>query len=211
MPPKTPDQTEPKPTVSANQGLHRLSHLGRQYFNLIEFDDAEEILLEIRKHIFGQIIIILTGIFVMVAITAAMIGLALATREDSLLGGTGSSEYQGVMVLIGFLLTIFAGIGMLIGVYLYRSNVVFITNQKIAQVLYLTIFNRKISQLNIGDVQDVTVSQNGFTARLFNYGTLVIETAGEQNNYTFTYVPNPYESSKTIILAHERNIALYGN
>ncbi|MCA9344118.1 PH domain-containing protein, partial [Candidatus Saccharibacteria bacterium] len=72
-------------------------------------------------------------------------------------------------------------------------------------------FNRKISQLSIGDVQDVTVTQKGVLAHLFNYGTLVIETAGEQQNYLFTYIPDPYKHSKLIVGAHEKNLVQYGN
>jgi len=70
-------------------------------------------------------------------------------------------------------------------------------------MLYKTIFDRKISQLGIGDVQDVTVTQKGIFARIFNYGTLVIETAGEQVNYIFTYTPRPYETAKQIVGSHE--------
>ena len=86
-----------------------------------------------------------------------------------------------------------------------------VTSDKIAQVLYRTIFDRKISQLSIGDVQDVTVTQRGVLARMFNYGTIVIETAGEQQNYTFTFVPDPYMCGKAIVGAHEENLKQYGN
>jgi hypothetical protein len=102
-------------------------------------------------------------------------------------------------------------IGTGIGAYLYISNVILVTSEKLAQVLYKSIFNRKISQLSIGDVQDVTVNQVGLTARLFNYGTIIIETAGEQDNYDFTYVPDPYKKSKLIVGSHEVNLTKYGN
>lgn len=197
-----------QPTLG--QGMENLSPIGRKYFRLIEFDDAERLALEIRKHPVGLLFIILTGAFVIAAIVVVTIAILLGLRDKGV-AATGASNYSSVVVLVGFLLAILSGASMAIGVYLYQSNVVFITNQKIAQVLYLTIFDRKISQLNIGDVQDVTVKQKGFLAHIFNYGTLVIETAGEQQNYTFSYVPDPYEASKTIIGLHEKNIAQFGN
>jgi hypothetical protein len=55
------------------------------------------------------------------------------------------------------------------------------------------------------------VTQDGIFPRIFNYGTVVIETAGEQNNYIFTYTPFPYQVSKDIVGAHERNLQRYGN
>lgn len=100
---------------------------------------------------------------------------------------------------------------MLIAAVIYNNSVVFVTSEKIVQVLYISLFNRKISQLGIGDVQDVTVQQVGIFPRIFNYGTLVVETAGEQQNYTFTYTPRPYESAKAIVGAHEKDVAAHGN
>jgi hypothetical protein len=118
---------------------------------------------------------------------------------------------QPYMTLLGLILVIGCLIGTGIGAYLYISNVILVTSEKLAQVLYKSIFNRKISQLSIGDVQDVTVNQVGLTARLFNYGTIIIETAGEQDNYDFTYVPDPYKKSKLIVGSHEVNLTKYGN
>lgn len=192
------------------QGMERLSPIGMRYFDLIEFDDQEKLVLEIRKHLFGLFIIFLTGFLVIIATIAVSIALTIGLRNGSL-QEVNAASYSAIFILVGLVLAILEGLAMLLGAYLYRSNVVFITNQKIAQVLYLTVFNRKISQLNVGDVQDVTVTQRGLFAHLFSYGTLVIETAGEQQNYTFTFVPSPYNAAKTIIAVHEKNIAEFGN
>lgn len=103
-----------------------------------------------------------------------------------------ASGLRSGLLGLSFIALVLTLIGTLIGVFLYRSNVIYVTSEKIAQVLYTSLFNRKISQLSIGDVQDVTVTQKGILAHIFNYGVLVIETAGEQQNYTFTFVPDPY-------------------
>lgn len=195
------------PEHTADQGRHLLSHMGKRFFSLIEFDDQEELLLEIRKHIFGLFLIVLSGTLIALALLATTIALA----SSSFLFDLGLDNAKPVIALLGFVVTVVIAIATIIYVQLYRSNVVFITNEKIAQILYITLFNRKISQLNIGDVQDVTVSQNGFFAHIFGYGTLVVETAGEQQNYTFSFVPNPYQSAKIIITAHEDNLKQYGN
>ncbi len=111
---------------------------------------------------------------------------------------------------LGIVLAGFSLIATMISVYIYRASVIFVTNEKIAQLLYKTIFNRKISQISLGEIQDVTVSQKGVISRFFNFGTLVVETAGE-NNYVFDYVPYPYQCSKDIVAAHEMSIKRYGN
>lgn len=190
-----------------DQGKSRLSHMGKRFFSLIEFDQNEELLLEIRKHPFGLLLILLTAGIIA---TTVLIG-TFTIAASSVIGEFELDSGRRYIALFGFILASLIFIVAAIYAQLYRSNVVYVTNEKIAQVLYITLFNRKISQLNIGDVQDVTVSQKGIFAHLFGYGTLVIETAGEQQNYTFTFVPHPHAVAKVIIEAHEVNLKQYGN
>ena len=188
----------------------KLSNEGRKYFKFVEFDANEELVSEIRKHFFGLFLVLLGGLVVILAILALGF-LLLAADLNSFFGADGLDGIKPAIGVAFFLLLILALIGIFIAVFLYRSNVIFVTSEKIAQVVYVSLFNRKISQLSIGDVQDASVHQRGIFAHIFNYGTLVIETAGEQQNYTFTYVPDPYTQSKLIVGAHEENLKKYGN
>lgn len=191
----------------------KLSNVGKKLFKFMEFDDEEKLIYEIRKHPFGLFIIYATGIAVTLVLAAVMIGLMVLTRQDSVSTVTigGSGAVRSLILLGGSLLLALSLIFTFIGAYLYESNVVIVTSDKLTQILYRTIFDRKVSQLSIGDVQDTTVNQRGVFAHLFNYGTLIVETAGEQQNYTFTFVPHPYEASKAIVQAHEENLKKYGN
>lgn len=188
-----------------------LSSVGRKHLPLIELDEEEQLVYEIRKHPIGLVGLYLIGIFV----TCVIVGMVLLTvyylEGDSTEIGIDADLLKTLVVILGMVLSIFSLIVTAISAYLYQSNVVFVTTHKIAQVLYKNIFSRKISQLSIGDVQDVTTTQKGVLDRIFNYGTLVIETAGEQSNYTFTFTPNPYEATKEIVNAHEENLKKYGN
>lgn len=206
--PLLPNNQIPNSNVhTEDQGRKNLTHVGKRFFDLIEFDSEEELLLEIRKHPFGFFVILITGFLIALALFAAVIAVAASNLLEAVdFGGLNS-----LVVFIGFILAIIILIVTAINAQLYRNNVVFVTNEKIAQILHITLFNRKISQLSIGDVQDVTVQQNGFLANMIGYGTLTIETAGEQQNYVFTFVPKPYETSKVIINAHENNLKAYGN
>lgn len=188
----------------------QLSPSARQAFKLIEFDDNEKLLLEIRKHPFGLFLIYAIGTFVTVSMLAVVFAAAFA-RGDVLEVGIDASTMQLPLIFIGFVMAILSLVMTAIGSYLYKSNVVLVTSEKLSQLINVTIFNRKISQLSIGDVQDVTVTQKGIFAHLFKYGTIVIETAGEQANYHFTFSPNPYEAAKIIVGAHETNLKEFGN
>lgn len=187
----------------------KLSSIGKKFFSLIEFDDEEELIFEIRKHPFGLFLTEALGFLI-----AALIGLIpvlIAFNIDSFVVGEVSPAIQSLLIVTGVILALLAIGATFISAIIYSNNVIYVTTEKIAQVLYVSLFNRKMSQLSIGDVQDVTVTQKGIFPRMFNYGTLVIETAGEQQNYTFTYVPKPYESARQIVGAHENNLKMYGN
>lgn len=189
----------------------QLTHHAKQIFKLIEFDENEDLICEIRKHPFGLAIIYFVGTFVTLAMFIVMIILMTISNGDPLEAGIELSGLRPIIILVGVLLIFITVVMTAISAYLYRSDVVLVTSEKISQFLHITIFDRKISQLSIGDVQDVTVTQKGIFARVFNFGTLVIETAGEQQNYTFMYTPDPYNRAKDIVGAHERNLVKYGN
>lgn len=189
----------------------QLSSSAKQAFRLIEFDSNERLLYEVRKHWFGLFLIYATGAFIsLILISIAVVAALMDARSDF---GTGMSlsQMQLPVILLCFLAAIMVAVGTAIGAFLYKTNVVLVTSDKLPQLLNVSLFNRKISQLSIGDVQDVSVTQKGIFAHLFKYGTIVIETAGEQQNYEFTFTPYPYEAAKAIVNAHEENLKLYGN
>jgi uncharacterized membrane protein YdbT with pleckstrin-like domain len=178
-------------------------------FNKIEFDDEEHLYAEIRKHPFGLVLRYAAGLFVTVLFSFIFFIAPLLIGET--LSGINQEGLKGLMTLIGFVLVILVLVVTVISAYLYESNVLLVTSDKLAQVLNQSIFSRKISQLSIGAVQDVTVVQNGVFPSLFNYGTITIETAGEQSNLIFTFTPDPYNKSKAIVASHEENLKKYGN
>jgi len=190
---------------------NNLSHIGKNLFRMIEFDQDERLIWEVRKHPIGLFFIYATGGLIALMMFAIFIVGASVIDTDALDLGVDVGAYRSVSILIGLLIGSFSLVVAAIAGYLYKNNVMLVTSDKIAQVLYRTIFDRKISQLSIGDVQDVTVTQKGILASMFNYGTIVIETAGEQQNYTFTFVPDPYMCGKAIVGTHEENLKQYGN
>ena len=188
-----------------------LSPIGQKLFRFIEFDDNEELLAEIRKHPIGLFFILVTGFFITAVILVAAGLLATHLSDLSLDAVDSGSSIQGIIIVIGVVLAALSIFMTLIVAILYRSNVVFVTNEKIAEVMYVSIFNRRIMQLGIGNVEDITVTQKGILPRLFDYGGLIIETAGEIKNPAFTYVPKPNENAQLITRDHEQYVEKYGN
>lgn len=196
-----------------NMNPSQLSPSARQVFKLIEFDQDERLHAEIRKHWFGLFLIYFMGTFVTVALLtiAVVTSVIKAPGNSQMNAGLDFDSMRMPVILICFLLAVFSTVVTAIAAYLYKSNVILVTSEKLAQLLNPALFNRKISQLSIGDVQDVSVHQRGIFPHTFNYGTIVIETAGEQQNYMFTFAPDPYSAAKIIVNSHEENLKLHGN
>ena len=204
------DQEHAEKSLHFLEAQKRLSTEGRIVFGMIEFDDEEDLVTEVRKHWFGLLLLWFVGLLATVVV--AVVPLLLAGQSGFFEGGGVSTDgFSAALVAIGLLLGGLSFLATFLVAIMYTKNVIFVTTDKIAQVKYSGLIHRKISQLGIGDVQDVTVNQNTIPSRIFNYGTLIIETAGEQNNYTFTYVPKPYKESKAIIWAREENVKRFGN
>lgn len=189
----------------------KLTFRGKHFLSLIEFDANEQLVCEIRKHPFGLFVIYLLGGAISTILFAALVVAPYAISTSGEDFGFDLGPVRPILALVGLLLASASLVMTAITAYLYQSNVVLVTNEKIAQQLYRTLFDKKISQLSIGDIQDVTVSQRGVFAKIFGFGTLIVETAGEQNNYVFNYSIKPYECSKLIVAAQEAYVAKFGN
>lgn len=193
------------------EACKHLSPLGAKLFKYVEFDDDEELIAEIRKHPLGELITGLTGIVIATILAVSIVLLAVNLDSFSPDVGEGGGAARTLLLVMGVVLSLVALGATAIAVAIYRSNVIFVTNEKIAQVAYLSIFNRKVTQLSVGNVEDVTVHQKGIFTHIFNYGTIIVETAGEIANSAFTMVPHPNFYSQKIIDAHEKFVHKHGN
>ncbi len=74
-----------------------------------------------------------------------------------------------------------------------------ITNNRIIGVEQISFLNRKVSECNLGQVQEVGSHTKGLLANLLNYGTVKIQTAWNATNFTMSYSPVPLSNSRKIL------------
>ena len=70
-------------------------------------------------------------------------------------------------------------------------NIYVLTNKRIINVTHESIFKRQTTEAPINRVQDVTHKTLGIVSMIFNYGDVIIQTAGHQTLIHFYMVPNP--------------------
>ncbi len=85
----------------------------------------------------------------------------------------------------------------------YYLDAFILTNQRIIRIEQRGLFNRIVSSLDLDRIQDVTVEIKGIFSTVLSYGTLTVESAGEQDNFTFSNIPNA-ESVQSQILMYAK-------
>lgn len=171
----------------------------------VEHINADETkIADVRRHLFG-LIALYTQVIVGLLLALGLIGFLLPGFLDTLGISTGTGA--SIFGLISILLVFFAAVFLVLAHRIYTANQLIITDKNITQVLQMGLFHRKISELSMSSIEDVTAHQRGLFQTVFNYGTLTIETAGEQRNFNFAYCPNPNAHAKILLDARAAFLA----
>lgn len=160
-------------------------------------DEDESKLCEVAKHPFGLFMIYLQAMIGLIIGVGMAYFLLPSVLEDTDSAFAIANIFVGIAIILAILVVVIATI-------VYRQNRIIVTDRNITQILQYGLFNRKVSQLNLVNVEDVTSIQNGFLATLVGFGDLNIETAGEQVNFHFTLCPRPGYYAKIILNAREK-------
>jgi uncharacterized membrane protein YdbT with pleckstrin-like domain len=92
----------------------------------------------------------------------------------------------------------------------YYLDTWIVTNERIINIEQKGLFNRVASELQLNAVQDVTSDVKGLVRTLFDYGDVVIQTAGEVKRFHFKGIPNPEEIKERVIHLVEQDQIRHG-
>lgn len=113
--------------------------------------------------------------------------------------------------LIGFLMILgMIGLFLVIGYFYWdwRNDIYIITNRRVAHRERPGIAGERFSAAPLEAIQDIQVVQEGPLARLFNFGDLIIETAGAAGQVVFRNIIQPKAIQQAIFLQQERALSL---
>ncbi len=77
-------------------------------------------------------------------------------------------------------------------------NVYFITTNRVIDVDFYNLINKKVSDAEIEKIQDVSYATGGVLRTMLNYGDVFIQTAAEVSEFEFSAVPNPEKVVKIL-------------
>lgn len=168
-------------------------------FFMITFHPNEQETLVIRKHWLVLVahlsfIVLLMGILSIALLGSSVVGSIFANSEE--VGKTLSFSLVlfAMMLLAAFFFVLMD----------YYLDMWIVTNERIIDVEQHGFFSRRISEIPLARVQDVTLEVHGVLHTLFNYGTIRIQTAGE-TSFDMKDVPHLAEI-KDAILKHQRSV-----
>ncbi len=142
-------------------------------------DKEEKIILMLRQHpIINLVWIVVSAVIFLCPFVLQTIGFFSMFPPGYRL------VIQMVFILISFVYAIE-------GFYKWYFNVFFITNKRVMDVDFYNIINRKVTDAELKNIQDVTYMTSGAIGTVFKFGNVLVQTASEIPELIFLRVPDP--------------------
>jgi signal transduction histidine kinase len=84
---------------------------------------------------------------------------------------------------------------------MYVLDTWIVTNQRVIDIMQIRFFSRKVSELNLESIQDISVNTTGIIQSYFNFGNVEIQTAAAAQRFLFEEVPHPLDIKDKIMEA----------
>ncbi|MCB9813379.1 MAG: hypothetical protein H6772_03155 [Pseudomonadales bacterium] len=150
--------------------------------------EDEQIILLLRQHVVTQV--------KWVAIVVVMIMLPILFSVSEIFSFL-PSRFQFASLLGWYLLTT----GFALESYLkWFYRVYIVTDERIIDVDFISMIYKDISTTKIDKIEDITSLTSGFFSSIFDYGTIIIQTAATKQELCFENVP---KTSKVTALLNE--------
>jgi len=81
----------------------------------------------------------------------------------------------------------------------YYLDINIVTNDRILDIEQKGLFGRSVAELDLTRVQDVHSEIKGIIPTLLNYGTVEVQTAANEENFTFSQISNPHKVRQRIL------------
>lgn len=161
-------------------------------------EPGEQLVIVVKKHPIGIIGIYIEALVGLLAVFGLLLALA-----PGFFSGLSSTAYRTAVAIIGIGLAVLV-VYLFTATYVYRQSRLLVTDRSLVQVLQKGLFIRKVSRLSMSNVEDVSAEERGILSSVFDYGTLVVQTAGTLDNFIFPFCPSPTKYADQIIEARQR-------
>lgn len=162
---------------------------------LVQLEDGEHIVLEIRRHLFvfyARIAFIVVLFFIPLFFAPLLISTASAAGAP---GGIMFTFYFFVWLLALWVIFFMHWTD-------YYLDVWIVTNRRVIDVEQKGVFHFEVSTFRLEQIQDVTIEVKGVLATFLKFGTIHIHTAGESPDFVIRDAANPIDVKEALIRTH---------
>jgi hypothetical protein len=181
-----------KELLIMDENLAKIRHeRSKKDFPMLTLEDDEYVEYAFKRaSVCLMLIMAGTGIGVIII----LLGFLLVLLGQSMI------DEMGKKFLFIMLFALFASVIVIriVALKTYRGNRLFITNQRVIQLLMTSLVSSSVNAIDLTGVEDVSFHQDGIMPRIFHYGTLRLATVGDETTYTFKYSDITPEDMKAI-------------
>lgn len=161
------------------EGLAKIRHeRSKKDFPELSLKEGEYVEFVFRRARICLLMIIMAEAFGVIVILLAFL---LALLGQSMIDEMG----RNFLFIILFALLATTVIVGLIALAIHRGNRLYVTNQRVIQLVLSSLVSSSRNAIDLASVEDVSFHQNGILQTLFRYGTLRLATVGDETTYTF--------------------------
>lgn len=161
-------------------------------------DSDEQIIMDARRHWINIVPVWLS------AVALVAVGIAVSYLFGRFPTGVSQVVPAFLPGLLVGVLVVLAGLILVSGLWVYRQNRLVLTTKHLIKVEQDGLFSRKVSQLSLSRVQDVNGSHRGILATILRFGTVEVQSAGEDEEFIFPQMPDPSGIADRLMKAHDQ-------
>lgn len=167
---------------------------------MINLESGENVLLEIRRHLFA-FYISLTGIALSALLPLIVYQLVEAFAVQYI---PSSSIFFFSFIYVLWLLVLW--ISVFISWTDYYLDTWIVTNKHVIDFEMKGLFSREIASVKIENIQDVKINITGLINTYLNVGDIHIQTAGRDKEFVITNAHRPDKAKEIILSASSKTV-----
>jgi uncharacterized membrane protein YdbT with pleckstrin-like domain len=152
-------------------------------------EEEETVELFLRQHPIVNVAWICTSILMLIAPTVLFPLLSKIIPFNVPIG----------YVIVGTFFWYIATFGFILSNFMYWFfNIFIVSNERIVDIDFYFLLYKHFTQAELQKIQDISFTTSGLLATIFDYGDVVVQTAGEMPEIRFESVPHPQKVVEVI-------------
>ena len=98
------------------------------------------------------------------------------------------ADIQALFLILWYLVTMFFTFEAFLTWYF---NVYIITDKRLIDIDFRGLWNKRVSETSLAQIEDATYETSKFLHILFDYGNISVQTAAEKGEFEFHSIPKP--------------------